>query len=201
MTTQPINVVGKVNSGAATKRVCKALADEYGAAIKYGPTSGTVKMLAAALDAIGVADKDAFLAGCSITVGDTFYLPFRVGAAGKYPYPAQVAIVAHECEHMRQGNDKLENWFDWIMFWRRYFTSKAHRAAYEASALAAELEVYWRLVGRMLDVKGLAEGLEWYKVGKSDIAVTAKHLAIVRDTLLRGGEVSDQMKVIAKVLS
>jgi hypothetical protein len=193
--TKLINVVGKVNSGAATKRVCKALADEYGADIKYGPTSGTVKVLAAALDAIGVSDKDAFLAGCSITVGDTICLPFKVGAAGKYPYPAQVAIVAHECEHVRQGND------EWMTFWIRYFTSKAHRAAYEAAALAAELEVYYRLTGRMLDVKGLAKGLEWYKVGKTDIAVTAKHLAIVRDTLLRGGEVSDQMKVIAKVLS
>ena len=42
--TKLINVVGKVNSGAATKRVCKALADEYGADIKYGPTSGTVKV-------------------------------------------------------------------------------------------------------------------------------------------------------------
>lgn len=29
--TNLINVVGKVNSGAATKRVCRALADEYGA--------------------------------------------------------------------------------------------------------------------------------------------------------------------------
>lgn len=193
--TKLINVVGKVNSGAATKRVCSALASGYGATIKYGPTSGTVNVLAAALDAIGVADKEKFLANVSITVGDTIYLPFRVGATGKYPYPAQVAIVAHECEHVKQWDD------DGAAFWFRYFTSKAHRAAYEAAALAVELEVYYRLTGRMLDVQGLAKGLAWYKVGAKDIAVTAKHLAIVRNTLLRGGEVSDQMKVIAGVLS
>jgi len=191
-----VNIIGKVNSGAATKRVCSALADNYGATIKYGPTSGTVKVLAAALDAIGVADKDAFIDGCSITVGDVIYLPFKPGVpSNKYPWPAQVAIVAHECEHVIQWDD------DGAAFWFRYFSNKAHRAAYEAAALAAELEVYYRLVGRMLDVQGLAKGLAWYKVGKADIAVTAKHLVIVRNTLLRGGEMSDQMKVIAKVLS
>lgn len=190
-----INVVGAVCCPTVTKRVCKALADAYGATIKYGPTSGTVKVLAAALDAIGVRDQADFLATCSITVGDVIYLPFKVGATGKYPYPAQVAIVAHECGHVVQWDD------DGAAFWFRYFSSKAHRAAYEASALAAELEVYWRLTGRMLDIQGLAKGLAWYKVGAKDIAVTAKHLAIVRNTLLRGGEVSDQMKVIAGVLS
>jgi len=194
--TQLINVVGAVSCSAVTKRVCKALADEYGATIKYGPTSGTVEMLAAALDAIGVQDKEKFLKNVSITIGDVIYLPFKVGAAGKYPYPAQVAIVAHECEHVGQGEDE-----GYVPFWYRYFSSKAHRAAHEASALAAELEVYYRLAGRMLDVQGLAKGLGWYKVSKADIAVTARHLAIVRDTLLKGGEVSKQMKVIAKVLS
>jgi hypothetical protein len=195
MTTQLVNVIGKVNSGLATKRVCSALADDYGAMISYGPTSGTVKVLATALDAIGVQDKAKFLENVSITVGDVIYLPFKVGAAGKYPWPAQVAIVAHECEHVEQGHD------GWMGFWPRYFTSKAHRAAYEATALAAELEVYYRLTGRMLDVVGLAKGLEWYKVGKADIAVTAKHLAIVKNTLERGGEVSDQMRVIVKALT
>jgi hypothetical protein len=190
------NVIGKVNSGAATKRVCLALADDYGAMISYGPTSGTVKVLAAALDAIGVQDKAKFLENVSIAVGDVIYLPFKPGVpSNKYPLPAQVAIVAHECEHVEQGHD------GWIEFWLRYFTSKAHRAAYEAPALAAELEVYYRLTGRMLDVKGLAKGLEWYKVGAKDIAVTAKHLAIVKNTLERGGEVSDQMKVIVRALA
>ena len=189
------NVIGKVNSGAATKRVCSALAYDYGATIKHGPTSGTVKALAAALDAIGVQDKDAFLANVSITVGDVIYLPFKIGVTGKWPWPAQVAIVAHETEHVWQGGDEH------LVFWLRYFTSKAHRAAYEASALAAELEVYHRLTGYMMDVVGLAKGLAWYKVGKEDIAVTAKHLAIVRNTLERGGEVSDQMRVIVKALA
>ena len=194
MTTKLVNIVGKVRTGADARRVCGALAENYGATIKYGPTSGTVKALAAALDAIGVQDKDAFLANVSITVGDVIYLPFKVGVTGKWPWPAQVAIVTHETDHVEQGGDEH------LVFWLRYFTSKAHRAAYEAPALAAELEVYHRLTGYMMDVVGLAKGLEWYKVGAKDIAVTAKHLAIVRNTLERGGEVSDQMRVIVKAL-
>jgi len=189
------NVTGKVKTGAAAKRVCLAIAEDYGAMIKYGPTSGPVKALAAALDAIGVQDKTKFLENVSITVGDVIYLPFKPGVpSNKYPWPAQVAIVAHETEHVIQWDN------DGAAFWLRYFTSKAHRAAYEAEALAAELEVYYRLAGFMLDVNGLAKTLAWYKVSKTDIAVVAKHLAIVKNTLKRGGEISDQMRVIVKTL-
>jgi uncharacterized protein (DUF697 family) len=39
--TKLINVVGKVNSGAATKRVCKALAESYGATIRCCLEQGT----------------------------------------------------------------------------------------------------------------------------------------------------------------
>lgn len=194
MTTKLINVIGKVNSGAAAKRVCLALAKHYGATIKYGPESETVQVLATALDAIGVKDKATFLRSVSITVGDTIYLPFRIGDGSAAAPFKQVAIVAHECQHVRQGGDAH------ILFWLRYFTSKAHRAELETSALAVELEVYYRLTGAMMDVRALSGKLAWYKVGAKDIAVTAKHLAIVRNTLLRGGEVSEQMRVVVKAL-
>jgi hypothetical protein len=188
------NVTGKVKSGADAKRVCLSLAKHYGASIKYGPDSETVQVLAAALDAIGVTDKRAFLRNVSITVGDTIYLPFQIGVSGRFPWTAQVAVVAHECEHVFQGG------FKHLLFWLRYFSSKAHRAEYEVEALAVELEVYYRLTGFMLDVNGLAKGLAWYKVSKTDIAVVAKHLAIVKNTLKRGGEISNQMRVIVKTL-
>lgn len=194
MTTKLINVVGKVNSGAVAKRVCTALAKHYGATIKYGPDSGTVQVLATALDAMGVKDKATFLRSVSIAVGDTIYLPFRIGEGSAAAPFKQVAIVAHECQHVKQGGDAH------LLFWLRYFTSKAHRAEFETSAMAVELEVYYRLTGAMLDVKTLAGKLGWYKVGAKDIAVCAKHLAIVKNTLLLGGEVSDQMKVIVKTI-
>jgi hypothetical protein len=174
-----------------------ALAKHYGASIKYGPESETVQALAAALDAIGVKDRETFLFNCAITVGDVIYLPFRPGQEAAVPgfgLVAQVAIVAHECQHVKQGGN------DHLLFWLRYFTSKAHRAEFETSALAVQLEAYYRLVGVMLDVKALAGTLAWYKVGKADIAVVAKHLSIVKNTLKRGGEISDQMRVIVKTL-
>lgn len=193
MTAKLVDLVGKVKTGAAAKRVCLALAKHYGAYIKYGPESATVQALAAALDAIGVKDRELFLRTCAITVGDVIYLPFRPGPNDWYP-EAQVAIVAHECQHVQQGGDAH------LLFWLRYFTSKAHRAEYETSATAVEMEVYWRLAGRFLDVKEQASRLSWYGVGKADIAVCAKHLAIVQNTLQRGGEVSEQIKVIAKAI-
>jgi hypothetical protein len=96
---------------------------------------------------------------------------------------------------VRQGGNEH------LLFWLRYFTSKAHRALLETTPMAVELEVYYRLTGFMLDVSGLAKRLGWYKVSRADIAVAAKHLAIVQNTLQRGGEISDQMRIIVKVLS
>jgi hypothetical protein len=189
-----VDLVGKVRSGAAAKRVCLALAKHYGAALKYGPTSGTVQVLAAALDALGVDDRETFLHNCAITVGDVIYLPFRLGPSAWTP-EQQVAIVAHECQHVRQGADAH------LLFWLRYFTSRAHRAEFETSAVVAEMEVYWRLKGIFLSVKEAASRLSWYGVGSKDIRVVEKHLAIVKDTLQRGGEVSDQIRVIAAALA
>ncbi|MDD5542831.1 MAG: hypothetical protein PHX83_06620 [Acidobacteriia bacterium] len=189
-----VDLVGKVKTSAQAKRVCLALAKHYGATIQYGPTSATVKTLAAALDAIGVKDRETFLYNCAITVGDVIYLPFKLGPSAWTP-AQQVCIVAHECQHVKQGGDAH------LLFWLRYFTSKAHMAVFEVAALSAEMEVYWRLTGYLFDAKNLAASLSWYGVGKKDIAVCAKHLAIVENTLQRGGEVCDQIKVIAKALA
>jgi hypothetical protein len=191
---ETVNLVGKVRSGAAAKRVCLALADHYGATIKYGPTSATVPVLAAALDALGVQDRETFLYNCAVTVGDVIYLPFRLGPSAWTP-AAQVAIVAHECEHVRQGGDAH------LLFWLRYFTSKAHLAVFETAALAVEMEVYHRLTGVFLAVKEQALRLSWYGIGTKDSLVVAKHLAIVKDTLERGGTVSSAMRVIEKLLT
>jgi hypothetical protein len=193
-TKKPADLVGTVRTAAAAKRVCLALAKHYGATLRYGLTSTTVPMLAAALDALGIQDRDTFLYNCAITVGDVVYLPFRLGSSMWRTPVQQVAIVAHECQHVRQGGDAH------LLFWLRYFTSKAHRAEYETSALAVEMEVYYRLTGVFLAVKEQALRLSWYGISAKDSLVVAKHLAIVRNMLERGGEVCGQVKVIATAL-
>jgi hypothetical protein len=182
-----------VSDGPTAAKVCLELAERYGAQLRYGPKEPLMGVLGAALDALGVADQGEFVRSVAVTVGDTIYLPFRVGGAGM-AYAAQVALVAHECDHVRQGGDEH------LEYWIRYFTSRAHRAEYEARALAVELEVRWRLTGKMPDPAELAARLGWYRVGKRDIAVTAKHLASVATTLAAGGELADQLEVIAGAL-
>jgi hypothetical protein len=194
-TRQLVNLIGKVRDGSDARACCEALAAHYGAVLKYGPKEPLVGVLGAALEALGVKSKKAFVGSVAITVGDTIYLPFRVGVETvKFSLVTQVAIVAHECEHVRQGGEQH------LEMWIRYFTSKAHRAEYEAKALAVTMEAWWRLTGSMPDALVLAQSLEWYCVSKADIRVTAKHLAIIANTLRQGGEICGQMKVIAKAL-
>jgi hypothetical protein len=193
-TTEIVDLIGKVRTATQARRCCAALAAHYGATLRYGPDSTTVQVLAAALDALRIEDRGKFLANCAITVGDDVYLPLRVGNSRVWSYNEQVALVAHECQHVRQGGDAH------LLFWLRYFTSQAHRATFETAALAAEMEVTWRLSGIMPDPRELADRLAWYRVGATDRRVAARHLAIVRDTLARGGEVCDQIRVIAEAL-
>jgi len=193
MTAKLVDLVGKVKTGAAAKRVCLALAKHYGATIKYGRGEPLIGVFGAALNALGIKNKTQFVNHCAITVGDAIYLPFKPGDS--QPPWRQVATVAHECRHVQQGAD------DHLLFWLRYFTSKAHRTEFETSALSVDMEVIYRLKGYLCDPYAFAEILAWYNVRSKDIAVCAKHLAIVKNTLQRGGEVSEQIRVIAKALA
>lgn len=191
-----VDLVKRGDTAAAAAAGCAALAQRYRATIKYGPEEPLVGALGAALDALGIQEREAFVRTCAITVGDTIYLPFRPGKGkGKAAvWRGQIATVAHECEHVRQGGDHH------LEFWLRYFTSEAHRTEYEVAALAVQMEVQWRLTGCCPDPGELAAGLEWYRCGADNRAIAAKHLAIVAHTLTLGGEISGQIRALAKVL-
>ena len=181
----------RITTAAECKRICAALAASkpYKLRLKYGPSSRLVKDVAGALELLGIADKDTFLRSCAITIGDSAYLPFRIGAASP-SYASQIATVAHECQHRAQAGH-----LDWPP---QYLTNKSKRAEYETQAYAVTQEVLYRLTGSMPDARKLAEGMAFYGLGRAEIDYAARYLAMRQATLRRGGQSSRQMEIIAK---
>jgi hypothetical protein len=183
-----------VTDAETCKKVCAALAAAYRAHIKYGPEEPLIGIIGTALEKMGVEDKEDFLKKCSITINRDIYLNFRIGDSS-IPYSAQIATVAHECEHVAQGRK-----IGVAVFYMRYFSSTAHRSEFEARAFAVSLEVLYRITGKMPDIEKLASRILWYKCTDTDAQIIEKHLAIIANTLSRGGIISDQMRVITKAL-
>lgn len=187
-------LTGSVKDAETCKKICKAMLTAYKATAHYGPDEPIVGLLGSALEKLGVEDKEDFVKNCCVTIMRDIYLNFHIGT-DDLPYETQIAIVAHECEHVAQGRK------DGVaVFFMRYYTSKAHRAEYEAQALAINLEVLYRLTGKMPDLRKMAEKLLWYKCSATDVVVVEKHLAIISNTLLKGGVISDQMRIITRAI-
>lgn len=186
------NLVGLVTRGNV-QSLCKALAKEQHAKIAYGPDSKLVRGVASALDLLRVVNADHFLAQSAITVQDKIFVPFRFIDRHFEPWQ-MVAIVAHECIHVQQWRDNP------LLFWGRYFTSSSHRAVYEQQAMAAGIEVAYRLTGRFLDIKAYAQGLTVYRCTQRDIQMVIRFLRIIEATLKKGGQVSPLIEMIEKIL-
>ena len=178
-----------INTSVDCKRVCDALAKAYDVRLRYGQTSGLIKSVASALELLGIADKDKFLRSCAITIDNSAYLPFRIGAASP-SYASQIATVAHECQHRAQAGH-----LDWPP---QYLTNKSKRAEYETQAYAVTQEVLYRLTGSMPKARDLAALMASYSLGRAEIDYAARYLAMRQATLRRGGQSSRQMEIIAK---
>lgn len=188
------NLVNQVNTSEKCIKVCNALAKAYNAHIKYGPEEEIIGYIASALDCLKIEDKKTFLSKCCITIKDNIYMNFKPGDT-TLPFYTQVSKVSHELKHVKQGRNA-----GWAEFWADYFVDHPHRALYETDALSEELEVLYRLTGRKPNIEEMSKSLLWYKCDSSDVKAALKHLSIVANTVERGGEVCEQIKIIKSTL-
>lgn len=170
------------------KILWKLLLDAYNATIVKKSNSQTMKVIAELLDLLGIQDDETFFEDWAITIKDNIYLPFTVGNEEELGLFEQLSILAHELIHVKQWEDPL--------FAGRYISSTAHRAEYEMKAIAAQMEVFHILTGRLLDTKLLANNLEAYKCKKADIRVVKKQLDIIARTIEKGGYSSKPALII-----
>lgn len=162
--------------------VGRYLCKKHGATIADKDDSALMKVLGTALDAIGVLDKEAFLARYGTTIGTSIFLPFKLGATGKGApsLAVQVGVLWHELHHVRQFQK------DPAVYFARYLSSSAKRAWYEARAMHVSMEAAWFLTGK-IDPPGIyAIQLQAYGCKPGDIRAVEKHLKIAASAVRLG---------------
>jgi len=148
-------------------------------------TSGFMRSASWFLDAIGIMDKQTFMERYTTTIFSTIYVPFQIGIPTKnYSLWGQLSVCAHECQHVAQGNRDGVNAFN-----LRYLMDSGARAAYEAEALTAQMELeYWRW-GEVPEDRPERRSriLEHYGCSEKDIEWVRVYLEQTRSTIMQGG--------------
>lgn len=157
-----------------TKRIDKSKATE-------------MRLVAEALDVMGIVNKQDFLRRFTTTFGGRIYTPFEPGI----PTPdwslwGQITVCTHEHHHIWQDRAAGGIGFEW-----GYLTNPAQRAHYEAEAYRTDMVMNWRYQGRMPDPWALASLLRYYGCSQADVDVTGKMLALSIPSIKAGAIASD----------
>lgn len=141
--------------------------------------SGPIDELADVLGCVGIP-ADQFIDKFAFTIGSRIYIPWRPGS-NTVALSAQVHILCHEIIHaVRQRHKGVVRWL------LKYAVKKSFRAHEESKALHANLEVYYALTGRKLNTESMITSLVAYRLRKSDLRVTKKHIDIINRVMVKG---------------
>ena len=143
--------------------------------------------LAGFLDLMRIADKSAFLNGCTLTIGHGIYPHFEIGDQDGLPLAEQVAICVHEHVHVEQYHDPA--------FAVGYLLDSSKRAHYEAEAYRASTEMIHWLTGYMVPPDEYAGLLRMYGCTQADVEYVRVYLAKAAPVIERGGIISPVVRV------
>lgn len=172
-------------------------AARFGAEVAVKGTSPLMRRAAMFLEAAGIADGAEFLRSYSTTVGAVVYLPWAPGEVGP-GVPclwAQVDTCVHELEHVRRFKADPVDFLVGYLF-------PGERAALEADAYAAELEVVWWRGDRDLEgaVNRAVQALGAYALRLDDLDFVREYLLARADVVRAGGGSSTVAAVVLDLL-
>lgn len=167
----------------------------YGFKVVNRDDSEAMKLVAWALDMMGIQDADDFMDNYTTTVvfsgWRAVYIPFEIGKGSQSQLVAQSATCVHECQHIVQADrDPMHS--------VKYLTSDTSRAYYEADAYRTNMEMHWFFTGKLLSAKSLTDKLISYSVGKGDRRICEKHLIVSSKVVEQGGVISATSKEAIK---
>jgi len=163
------------------RRMWDHMAELHQAELIHKPDALEMKIIAKALDRMGIVEHDAFMQSFATTVGLRIYLPFEPGDLSARCALAQAKLCAHEFQHVVQLEEEGTD-FMW-----GYLRSGAYRAIKEGLAYTCNLEVHHWATGELLDCEELAQTLEHYACTEGDIAVCRAILRSAKVTVQDGG--------------
>ena len=120
------------------------------------------------------------------TMGRTIYVPFELGSGGFYSPWDQIAVLAHECQHVHDGT------VGGILRDIRYLVSTPDRTHTEAMANVASMELHHWRYGAIEHwwTRARADAMHGYGVSAADVEVMRTHLLAAAPIVRRGGLIS-----------
>lgn len=193
-TLQSLPLVGELFQDVTpdeVRRFWAYMCNEFGATVIDKRKAGEMKLVADALGAMGIQDRDTFMNNFTTTVGSRIYTPFDIGSPeGGWELWHQMVIASHELQHVIQYRKHGP-----IGFGLAYLTSAAARTEFEIEAYTVNLEMaYWRY-GKTGSARKQAESLRGYAVSAKDIEIAAAALGSAAHTIRQGAVVTEAMAV------
>lgn len=184
-------------SAAIVVALWSHLCAHYGTRVVKKSDSALMKLAGEALDALDIQDSETFMGRFTTTIGDTIYTNFTLGDPGNLW--AQVELAVHEHQHVVQGRR------DGLEYPIAYVASRASRAAYEAEAWGAQLEVSLWHFGPNLNLSGAAKHmsakLASYGCGPEEIEQAQQTLELRIGMLRHGVAEAEAAKVAIEWLN
>lgn len=147
---------------------------------------GVMGDLAELLGRMGVLDTQDFLTRYTTTLGDTIHVPFEVGSRDRDLW-SQCVLCVHEHVHVEQAR----RWTGGLGFALQYVISSASRAAAEAEAFAAEMEMHWwwnGTTGNVID--DALSSLRDYLLAPKDMDFVREYLLAHKEATAEGAMIS-----------
>jgi hypothetical protein len=157
----------------------------FGTRVVQKVDAGAMRVVSAALGAMGIVNARDFMTRFATTIGRTIYVPFvpgdeTTGATG-WDLWQQMLTCAHEHQHVVQLDRDGK-----VRFGFEYLRKKAARARYEAEARTTEVELHFWRFGAIPNLERLVEGLSSYALRPADITAALSTLRSNAEAIRRG---------------
>jgi len=174
------------------KAFYKVMQKRYGFNVVEKAGSKEMKFIGWVLDAFGIMNKSKFMKKFSTTIGDTVYVPFKIGSGNRNQLIGQIMTCIHESVHVKQYHRHRAR------FMANYVFNKTMRTHYEIDAYRTNMEMYYYFKKKVLSPARLAGLLSNYGVDKDDIKVATKHLKIASKVVKYGAVFTSNSKYAIK---
>jgi hypothetical protein len=149
-----------------------------------------MKLIARALELIGVVDKTSFLTRFVTTLGNTIYTPFTVGTpTPEFDLWSQIVVCAHEHQHVAQVQQEAD-------LVTRYLFDPTWRATYEAQAYRVSIALeHWHR-GQVPDLDPYVQAMKSYGLGEDALGFFRRYLELSLYPI-QAGDLPDEAAKVA----
>src|SRR5262245_36467716 len=111
------------------------MTDHFGTTVIDKRGAVEMRLVARALDALGILNRERFLDSFATTIRRRIYLPFEIGGGDQGDLWHQIVLCVHEHQHVVQHDRRG------LRYEIAYLTDRTERARLEAEAYRCHLEL------------------------------------------------------------